>query len=37
MIAHHSLHIYARCKPIFLQKLAEGASIGSNPGQAPEA
>ena len=29
MIAHQGLHVCARCKPIFLQKLAEGAKIGS--------
>jgi len=33
MIAHNGLHVCARCKPIFLQKLAEGAKIGSNPSQ----
>jgi hypothetical protein len=27
MIAHKDLHVCARCKPIFLQKLAEGARI----------
>ena len=27
MVAHKSLHVCARCKPIFLQKLAEGASL----------
>ena len=27
MIAHNAIHVCARCKPIFLQKLAEGAKI----------
>jgi hypothetical protein len=27
MITHQGVHICARCKPIFLQKLAEGAQI----------
>jgi hypothetical protein len=31
MIACNGLHICARCKPVFLQKLAEGASITSVP------
>jgi len=31
MIAHNVLHVCARCKPIFLQKLAEGAKMGSTP------
>jgi hypothetical protein len=29
MVAHNGLHVCARCKPIFLQKLAEGAKSGS--------
>jgi uncharacterized paraquat-inducible protein A len=33
MIAHQGLHVCARCKPIFLQKLAEGAKLGSGPGR----
>jgi len=33
MIAHQNLHVCARCKPIFLQKLAEGAKIGSVQGR----
>jgi hypothetical protein len=33
MIAHNGLHVCARCKPIFLQKLAEGAKLGSGPGR----
>ncbi len=28
MIAHEKQHVCARCKPVFLQKLAEGARIG---------
>jgi hypothetical protein len=30
MIAHSGLHVCARCKPVFLQKLVEGANIASN-------
>jgi len=29
MIAHNGLHVCARCKPIFLQRLVEGAKISS--------
>ena len=35
MIAHRGLHVCARCKPVFLQKLAEGAKIGSVPSVEP--
>ena len=31
MIAHRGLHVCARCKPVFLQKLSEGARIGPGP------
>ena len=31
MIAHNGIYVCARCKPIFLQKLAEGAEIGAEP------
>jgi len=31
MIAHNGVHVCAHCKPIFLQKLAEGAKIASTP------
>ena len=27
MVAHNGLHVCARCKPIFLQKIAEGAKL----------
>jgi hypothetical protein len=30
LVAHNDLHVCAHCKPIFLQKLAEGAKIGSS-------
>jgi ribosomal protein L37AE/L43A len=29
MIAHNGVYVCARCKPIFLQKLKEGATIGT--------
>jgi len=32
MIEHLDLHVCARCKPSFLQKLAEGAKLASAPG-----
>jgi Zn finger protein HypA/HybF involved in hydrogenase expression len=31
MIAHNGVHVCARCKPIFLQRLAEGAKTRSAP------
>jgi hypothetical protein len=31
MIAHSGLYVCARCKPIFLQKLVEGAKISDEP------
>ena len=31
MIAHNGLYVCARCKPVFLQKLAEGALIAPAP------
>jgi hypothetical protein len=31
MISHNGHYVCARCKPVFLQKLAEGAKIGSAP------